>query len=120
MRDRASRVLLPRLDEGTRSWAWSVLLVFRVPRVSKSQLDVAAHVAGPGFHYIPCALRPLGAWYRQHGHDLDGIARENGKVRMLLKEFGGGLVRVATHNHKRAHIIADIVDPALRDLFGFT
>src|SRR6202521_1614351 len=84
------------------------LLVFGVPRFSKSQLELAVRVS-----------RPLSAWYGQHGHDLDGIARENGKVRMLLEEFGGGLVRVRSHNRKSAHVIARIVDPALRDPLGF-
>ena len=55
-------------------------------------------------------IRQLAARYRQHGHDLDGIARKDRKVRVILKEFGGGLVRVATHNHKSAHIVADVVD----------
>jgi hypothetical protein len=33
----------------------------------------------------PCALPPLSAWNGQHGHDLDRIARENGKMRMLIE-----------------------------------
>jgi hypothetical protein len=37
-----------------------------------------------------CGL--LSVWYWQHGHDLDGVARENRKVRMPLEEFGRGLV----------------------------
>ena len=61
----------------------------------------------------------LGAWYRQHGHDLHGITREDRKVRMLLEKFGGGLVRVRVDNHKSAHVIARILGPALRDLLGF-
>src|ERR1035438_4520830 len=65
------------------------------------------------------ALRPLGAWNGQHGHDLDGIARENGKVRMLVKELGGGLVRIREHNRESTHVIARIFDPTLRNLFGF-
>src|SRR5258706_15021970 len=64
--------------------------------------------------------RPLAAGYGQYGHDLDGIARENGKVRMLLEEPGGGLVRVRAHHRKGAQFVANVVDSALRDLLGFS
>jgi hypothetical protein len=70
-------------------------------------------------HVIPRTPRPLSARYGQHGHDLDGIAREDGKVRMPLEQLGGGLVRVRTHNRKSAYLIASIVDPALSDPLGF-
>src|SRR5450631_1883108 len=68
----------------------------------------------------PRSLRPLGTWNGQHWHDIDGIARENGKVRMIVEELSGGLVRIRAHNRKSAHVIARIVDPTLRDLLGFT
>src|ERR1700733_3684185 len=64
--------------------------------------------------------RVLPAWYRQHGHDLDGLAGKDRKVRVLLKKSGGGLVRVGTNNHESAHSIADIIDAALRDLLSLT
>src|ERR1700741_3726203 len=61
----------------------------------------------------------LSAWNGQHGDDLDGIARENGKVRMPVEELGSGLMRIRVHNRECAHVIARIVDPTLRDLLGF-
>src|ERR1700688_889853 len=67
----------------------------------------------------PRALPPLSTWNGQHGHDLDGIAREYGKVRMLVEEPGGGIVRIRAYNRECAHVIARIVDPTLRDLLGF-
>src|SRR5882672_5236824 len=66
----------------------------------------------------PRTCVPLSAWNRQHGHDLDSIARENGKEWMLVEELGGGLVRISAHNRERAQAIAYIVDPSLRDLLG--
>src|SRR5439155_15844004 len=62
---------------------------------------------------------PLSAWNGQHGHDLDGIARENGKVRMPVEELGSGLMRIRAHNRECAHVIARIVEATLRDLLGF-
>src|SRR5664279_556569 len=64
----------------------------------------------------PRGLPLLSAWNGQHGHDLDGVARENGKVRMIVEELGGGLVRIRAHNCESAHFIAYIVDSTLRDL----
>jgi hypothetical protein len=61
----------------------------------------------------------LSAWDGQHGHDLDGIARENCKVRMLVEELGGSLVGIRAHNRESTHVIARIVDPTLRDFLGF-
>src|SRR5664279_2699004 len=67
----------------------------------------------------PRGLPLLSAWNGQYGHDLDGVARENRKVRMVVEELGGGFVRIRTHNRECAHFIAYIVDSTLRDLLGF-
>jgi hypothetical protein len=87
--------------------------------LSKSQLDDAVRAGRLQVQVTPRALPPLSAWNGQHGHDLDGIARENGKVRMLVEELGSGLMRIRAHNRECAHVIARIVDPTLRDLLGF-
>src|SRR5450631_2448591 len=91
----------------------------RGPRFRNHSLMSKCTWAGSGFHVTPRAVRSLSAWYGQHGHDLDGVAREDGKVRMPLEEFGGGLVRVRAYNRESAHVIVRIIDPALRDLLGF-
>src|SRR5258708_34303066 len=68
---------------------------------------------------LPSDRCQLAAGYGQYGHDLDGIARENGKVRMLLEEPGGGLVRVRPHHRKGAQFVARVADSTLGDLLGF-
>src|SRR5450432_1566744 len=45
-------------------------------------------------NFRPGALSLLATRYGQHRHDLHGVAREDRKVRVLLEEFGGGLMRV--------------------------
>ena len=65
---------------------------------------------------LHCCL--LGARYRQNGHDLDGIAREDHKVRMLFEELGGSLVRIRANDRVGAQLIACVFDAARRYLFG--
>jgi len=87
--------------------------------LSKSQLDDAVRAGTLQVLITPARSTSLSAWNGQHGHDLDGIARENGKVRMPVEEPGGSLVRIRSHNRECAQLIAFIVDPTLRDLLGF-
>jgi hypothetical protein len=70
--------------------------------VSQCTLAIPDHLAR-----ATSTKRPNG----QHGHDLDGIAGENRKVRMPVEEPCGGLVRIRAHNRKSVHVIADIVNP---------
>src|SRR6185437_11797060 len=70
---------------------------------------------GRGAPPFNCAL---GSRYGQYRHDLDGIAGENGEMRMLFKELRGSLMRLGAHNREGAHFIADVVGAPLRDLLG--
>ena len=45
----------------------------------------AVRAGGLQVQIIPRALPPLSARNGQHGHDLDRIARENGKMRMPVE-----------------------------------
>jgi hypothetical protein len=65
-----------------------------VTRISPGKFG-SSSAARAGSLQIPPGRRLCGllsVWYWQHGHDLDGVARENRKVRMPLEEFGRGLV----------------------------
>jgi hypothetical protein len=69
-------------------WSRTVLGVVSSPPVSRSGVvegtagRCSARGQAPG---SPRALPPLSARNGQHGHDLDRIARENGKMRMLIE-----------------------------------
>jgi hypothetical protein len=72
-------------------WSRTVLGVVSSPPVSglrccrKHSWTMQCPRAGSRFPVTPRALPPLSAWNGQHGHDLDRIARENGKMRMLIE-----------------------------------
>ena len=66
-------------------YAWLVLLRFRAPVLSEAQLDDAVRTGGLQVPGHPARTTSLSARNGQHGHDLDRIARENGKMRMLIE-----------------------------------
>src|SRR5262249_25716677 len=82
-----------------------------------SLMHVATHV-----HYLPEAdIKPrrLGARYRQNRHDLHGIARKDRKVRMLLEQLGGSVMRFRANDRVGTHRVAYVFDAALAHLFRF-
>src|SRR5208283_2911570 len=108
-----------RFDGVVRCWAWSALLGLHVPRLSTSRLDDAMRAGTCRLQVAP-AHYILSARNWQHGHDLDAVARENRKVRMIVEQLGGGLMRIRAHDRESTHAVARIVDAALRDLLGFS
>src|SRR5262249_92776 len=63
--------------------------------------------------------RRLGAWYRQNRHDLHGISRKDRKVRMLLEQLGGSVMRFRANDRVGTHRVAYVFDAALAHLFRF-
>src|SRR5262249_45597030 len=57
--------------------------------------------------------RRLGAWYRQNRHDLHGISRKDRKVRMLLEQLGGSVMRFRANDRVGTHRVAYVFDAAL-------
>src|SRR5262249_29458233 len=99
-RDRLSPASLPGRDAGERRWAWWLSSHWIAERViDRTDARSAAR-------------------YRQHRHDLNGFAREDREMRMVLEQLGGCRVRLRTHHHEGAHRVAHIRNAALRDLFG--
>ena len=45
---------------------------------------------------------------RQALHDLDGVAGEDRKVRVVLEQFGGGFVRLRLHDRVGGHGVPDV------------
>src|SRR5262249_35114955 len=63
--------------------------------------------------------RRLGARYRQNRHDLHGISRKDRKVRMLLEQLGGSIMRFRANDRVGTHLVAYVFDAALAHLFRF-
>src|SRR6185369_17660291 len=60
----------------------------------------------------------LAARYRQNRHDLDGLARKDGKVRVSLEHLRCSLERCSANHRKRGQQVGDLGNTAGVDFPG--